>query len=361
MYTKKNISNFKQQLLTGVLTVCTLLSLSAHAGDVREGLGPQLGGKDGGGGFVQKSTRADLEEVVSSWDRIVWEASDSYLVNMPLKLTSVPISAYYLREMTQKMIGLDFFSVTNSYKDYLKELKFKIQDEPCIDNKKEKDASTQKKKNAEICLSASRLSRFPKSTLRQIMLPLVAHEVAHQFGYEEPEANAFQDLAALNLVYREVFLSAQRTYACKFASSVVDNRGPEQMNIYMWPSMQQKLTTISYTAEGKINLQTSCAVRAYSTGENLERVYNGDLWKELSLKSLSPDEVKILLDYTHTERMSFVTVIHALESPSIVMSCSNCSNKVDKALIMMLAGRAAIEYIDYEVGRQQNLIVPHEN
>jgi len=56
----------------------------------------------------------------------------------------------------------------------------------------ESDASTAYKRNAPICFSVSRLTRFPKWALEAEITSLAAHEHAHHFGFGEEDARAVQ-------------------------------------------------------------------------------------------------------------------------------------------------------------------------
>jgi hypothetical protein len=54
------------------------------------------------------------------------------------------------------------------------------------------DGSTLHKKNAPVCFSTDRLSRFPKWALDAELVALAAHEHAHHFGFGESDARAIQ-------------------------------------------------------------------------------------------------------------------------------------------------------------------------
>jgi hypothetical protein len=64
------------------------------------------------------------------------------------------------------------------------------------------------------------------------------------------------------------------------------------------------------------------------------------------------------MNYNGQNQFSFLTMIHALNEPGILNNSENIQQdtKVDAALLMMLGSKAAIEYIDHEVGRLQDAI-----
>lgn len=313
---------------------------------------------EGGGGNVSKSTRADLEEVVNTIGRHIDDISDRKLVGREIRVTNQPLKRE-LEDITISILGIPYFTVNEKIVDHLKGLKFEIIDGPCFHGSEEKDASILSQKSSTICLSASRLSRFPKAALKQTLLPLLFHEVAHQFGFDEPEANAFQELASLHLTYRTIYLSAIRArFVCSFASnSLSDSQKRETLEslekvwgtVYStWPSSEDRNRSFSFA---------TCAVRANSTGENLERLYDGSVWNLIETVTLTPRERQLLLTYSEQNEFTFATMIEALQEPSIASTCDVCkTDQVDPALLSMLGAKVALELIDREVGRFQEQI-----
>ncbi|MBL7542613.1 MAG: hypothetical protein JNL11_02300 [Bdellovibrionaceae bacterium] len=318
----------------------------------------QKGTAGGGGGNVNKSTRADLNEIISTMYRHLDQVSDRYLVGREMKITSQPLSND-LSRITKRILGTEHYTLTPSFIGYVKSLKYEIVDGPCIHEDEERDASTEYKKDAPICLSASRLARFPKSALKQTLIPLIFHEVAHQYGFNEGEANAFQELSELYIDYREIYLSSLRA---RISCGVISNS--------LSPKQKDEIALLAHTAWGLVmapwpriaaadkafTFQT-CAVRAHSAGENLERVYNGSVWEKLDLPSLSPSEKSLLLEYSHQKDMSFLVIVRTLSDGATVNTCDVCKKqKIDKAMLLTLGTKAALERIDQEVGYRQSLI-----
>ena len=156
----------------------------------------------------------------------------------------------------------------------------------CDDGGTPSDSSTLRKKGAVICLSATRLSRFPGSTLKVALIPLIFHEIAHQFGFGEAEARAFQRLADLHLKYRTP--SSYRLIA-PLAYFAVGHS-------FTGPSGMEDLHSLP--------LPVTCAVQASSAGENLERIFDGNLWTRVDSSNLATDERSILLDYNKNQTFS---------------------------------------------------------
>jgi hypothetical protein len=348
-------------VLAAAVTIC-----AAHAGPGGDGgSSTRDGGSNGSGGNVQKSTRADLEEIVANFPLSVWEISDNYHFGGPIPVTKAPLSPA-LKKITKAVTGTDYFAVTQPLYEYMRDLKLEISDKPCIDGGVEKDASTENKKNAPVCLSASRLARFPKSVLKIAIYPIIFHEVAHQFGFAEPEANAYQDLADLHMRYRAVYLATWRAHAqCAFATDVKLTAAEQKEILDMvvaagapydgggWPTVP---------ASEKRQVLTSCMARGTSSGENLSRLYDGNIWAEVDAKVLTSDEKSVLMQYGRYDKLAFNTMIKALAEPPITgdTDCPVCKAKnLDPAYIVYLGGKLALSYLDQTVGKLQSEIVPH--
>jgi hypothetical protein len=187
---------------------------------------------------------------------------------------------------------------------------------------------------------------------------MVMHEVAHQFGFDENSANAFQRLTSLHLEYRTTYLASIRAYAqCAFATSKAVPKADKQkimalFKVKTWPTNFPKAT-----------VTTACAAQSMIAGNSLERSYNGNLRAELKNIGLTRTEELLLLKfdgYDGKKPFSFVTMTEALTESPIVPACDlrgECRVKeVDLAYIGMLGAKAALGFIDKEVGRLQNLI-----
>jgi hypothetical protein len=99
------------------------------------------------------------------------------------------------------------------------------------------DASTGFQMKAPICFSVERLQRFPVWALRVELMALVAHELAHHFGFGEREAKAiqsyiFQMFPAIQIQIQ--ILSMERAidrYTSKFSLSGSGSTGSDEAKI----------------------------------------------------------------------------------------------------------------------------------
>jgi hypothetical protein len=319
-----------------------------------------MGGSEGGGGNANSSTRQDLEEIVKNFDRHLWEISDNYLFGGPISTTKTLLKPE-LANITSTVLGAPAFNLNSETITILKKSKFVIVDGPCMDGGKETDASTFYKRESEICLSAPRLARFPKSVLREALVPLLFHELAHQYGLGEAEANALQQLAEIQLKYRPIYLSGHRAHIqCAFVTKA--NLSVEQKNEVLemikpyiapgtkWPKLK---------GDNRSQAMMACAQRASGAGEALERTFNGSLWQHEDRNGLSPREKATLVAYRNNPHFAFLSITGALTEPSVsgYNNCDVCKREnIDPAYLMMLGGKAAVSYIDSEVGIQQNAI-----
>ncbi len=185
-----------------------------------------------GGGNVLRSDRKDLEEEIYYLSSSIWDISDRKLAGNSFKITQSDLKPE-LKQVSLQVLGSPFFTINDETMNYLKGLKFEIINGPCFEGKDEKDASTEYRKNSPICLSASRLSRFPKASLKSVLLPILFHEMTHQFGLGEKEANALQKLAELHIKYRPIFLSAFRArMICAGASKKLSDLQIKDLQTY---------------------------------------------------------------------------------------------------------------------------------
>ena len=344
---------FRQSLIP-VLT-CLLTAVLSSAAQAR-------GGSDVGGGDVHGSTRADLEEVVNNLSRHIWEISDSYLFGGPLRLTNQPLNPDLLT-LSNQILKSPYFTVTPSAASYMRHLKFEILSGPCYEGSEERDASTKHQLNAPICLSAKLLARFPKSGLKAAVLPLIFHEIAHQYGHDETEARAFQDLAEIHLNYRGIFLSALRArFECAFASETLSNIQKQELIDFaaQMPGAYSITTWPNFPSGNRLSVLLPCATNAGSAGENLERNFDGDGWTAQNFSTLTSKEKSTLIAYSgNYKEMAFFIMIKALREPSIsgYSDCRVCkTEQIDPAYLMMLGAKAALSLIDREVGRLQDSI-----
>jgi hypothetical protein len=174
------------------------------------------GGKDGGGGDTRNSTTA---EVVAAIHHVVDEpgnyigdeAKDNiYAAFFELQYVSAlsHIRDRAMLAVLSKMMligsdaGKDGFPATAIYRD-LKATQFDIRLEkncPADGARKETHGYTEHRLGAPICLGVPLLTRIPKDSLRFQIRALVAHELAHHFGYDEDAANRFQNVFLVNNV-----------------------------------------------------------------------------------------------------------------------------------------------------------------
>lgn len=86
------------------------------------------------------------------------------------------------------------FDILSMKQTFLNELEIK-EDGPCYDFAgNPKPASvTEFNLLATVCISASEIAKLPKASLRENVTALLAHEVSHLLGYDEPEAEELQD------------------------------------------------------------------------------------------------------------------------------------------------------------------------
>ena len=333
------------------------------------------GGGGTGGGDVQKSTRADLEAAVHSiWDPIssISDVSDKFTWEpdlavefAPLSITGEPLKPE-LAKITQAINGTPFFAVSENLTMYiLTQLKFNIVDGPCFEGTEEKDASTKFEKSAPICLSATRLSRFPKSSLHEALLPIIFHEVAHQFGFAEPEANAFQDLAALQMRYRAAYLSslrAEKSCAVATKAKIQESDKADLLNLTTRKGAKRIWPTDVRGSAKSLGICIADAISAKNylanliVGENMFAGLPGEPFYTMSVSS----EISILKEYAHNHDFFTSTIVTALGRPAYDSECETCkAHHVDAAYIMMLGAKASRAYIDSQVGYRQNEIVPH--
>ncbi len=317
-----------------------------------------------GGGNISKSTRADLQEVIDHMYETTWEISDSYLMGGDFKITT-HVENSDLKSVTSKVLNSDHFSVNTATREYFRNLKFEIVDAPCFEDDEEKDASTPYKKNAPICLSATRLSRYPKSVLKTVLLPIIFHEIAHQFNLGEPEARALQALAELHLKYRTIFLASMRTQLICGTSTQSLTSSQYQDLVELNASLGGKGVSIA-RSKGKLLLQQllQCSAEANAASITLKAAFDGNPKVDNDSFGLTAKEKSDLLAFhgTNDKSINFSSITWALSEPSI----TGYSRKdldalhLDPQYIMMLGGKAAIKIIDNEVGRVQDKITFEE-
>ena len=255
--------------LTQFLAILALTTSSAlAAGSGTSGKGP--GGT--GGGDALKSTHEELENITAKLYEHVYHVSDSALAHGDsLKIMDRELTPQ-LKEISTKVLGSPFFTINHATVDYLAHMKFDIVDTACYEGAVEKDASTPYEKNARVCLSALRLSRFPRASLKIVILPILFHEMAHQFQLGESEANALQELAGLQLEYRPIFVSAYVGRAiCAQASQNFDAKEKFNLILYTEGSHLPSINTFGGERAAKSSL-IRCGSNATATYRGLDEL-----------------------------------------------------------------------------------------
>lgn len=330
-----------------------------------------MGSKDGaGGGNVQRSSREDLEEIVNNIGHHLGRMSAEFMGGQTLR-TSTPKIPNPFEKLTLTIFKSKTFGVTEDIrKAYGYPKRYEIVDGACFDRDlgERRDSSTEiGDRDATICLSADRLSRFPRRALKNAVLPLIFHEIAHQYGFKEKDANAFQDLANFHLTYGPLFLSATRARLSCALSSDHDFDQTERSDILN--ATAKAFAPVEWPADrrsaDRTQTRSICIFNAVKTGQALEDLNVGDISKPMRLTTLSGPELRLLKQYSNSDtdkHIPFQGIVKALTEPAQTGSsdCSICKNEadpevkdVDSYYILSLGAKAALELIDKEFKRIQ--------
>ena len=306
------------------------------------------GNEGGHGGNVIQSTKADLQDVVQEISSYVDEVSDHFLFSdVSPDITSKPLPIR-LAKITQTIFGQPRFAMPFNFTFFLSEYSHlvKIVDGPCYEAGIEKDASTEFRKSAPICLSASRLARFPKAALKSAVLPLLFHEAAHQYGFGEADANAFQALAEIHLKFRMIYSASQSTLSiCAH---------PAQFDLSNMPTTDMKTLALDI-----VNCTQQAGYTANLLAENAP--FEGVWARTTTINArLTPDEESALIGPKNSDhKVDYSTMIKSLAMAGRYMhgTCYVCGPpKENPAYIMMVGAKVALSYVDQEVGRLQDQI-----
>jgi hypothetical protein len=346
-----NLKRLAAIFVTILLTTGPVLAESSESGP---------GGT--GGGNSLRSTRADLDEVIAHLDESLTRLRDAEGVS-EFKITKNVLSPE-LSAITNRILQSSQFSINDVAGSYIFRMKFNIVNAPCYEGHDERDASTDFKIGAPVCLSAPRLARFPKSALKLALLPLLFHEMAHQHGYGEAEARAFQRLAEIQIQFHRVSMNLYQTREnCILAS---DSSSLEQWQEFINDERmilpEAQVRTIDQMKAEKLKggnyLKLRCVIKGVQAGTELEYMYpvRPSLSKQNTL--LRPKEKDQLMGRYKDQPIDFNTFMYSLTMPVSVEQdfFNEKPNALDPQYIMMLASKAAMNFIDQEVGRLQNKI-----
>ena len=309
-----------------------------------------------GGGDALHSNHEDLQEVVDNFYQSIWQISDSYLAGGAFQITNQELEPQ-LRSVVKMVLGTQFFSVSKETSDYLKGLKYNIIDTPCYDRGVEKDASTEYRKNAPVCLSAKRLWRFPKSLLRAAVLPLLFHELAHQNGLNEEDANKLEQLADIHLKFRALYLAGFRAQTfCGGASKMTDSK--EKIRLLSYGNNGEHFIVSSFGGEANI-LTTTLQCGSQAARANLMLSQNFVKDPSVGTLGLGDSDRSLLMNFYGEKETKFTfrhitwALTHSMDEYT-----NTKINKLgaDAPYVLSVAGRAVVGLVDEEVGRLQNTI-----
>lgn len=181
-------------LVKTALVIVILLAQTGGLAQSRKGR-PLRGGVDGaGGGDIPQSTAQQVRNAVQR----IPDGLRNIFYNLGLGLNQVenPYIHRILKTMYTEPIGGSRWEKNQPIWQDIKTTKLEIVDgdQGCLDAAGESHpASTRKGQiGAPICLSLRFLRLIPPSDLESHILALVAHELAHHFGFGEFESKKFQ-------------------------------------------------------------------------------------------------------------------------------------------------------------------------
>ncbi len=191
-------------------------------------------------------------------------------------------------------------------------------------------------------------------------MPILFHEMAHQFKLGESEANALQKLADLQLEYRPIFVSAYVGRAiCAQASQNFDAKEKFSLILYTEGSSLPSINTFGGERAAKSSLMR-CGANATATYRGLDA-----LTQKISLvpsSTLTAKEKSDLLAFAKVPRKD-VFDLDAIMDVLTEGSMSEYDREAarergfDTQYIISTASKAVIELVYQDVGRGQDAIV----
>lgn len=138
----------------------------------------------------------------------------------------------------------------------IKNVKFHIEENgPCRHDGEDSDASTVFKKGAEICFSLPRLKQIPPEALYPQIMALTAHEMTHQFGFGEEEAQEVQNYFLKEILTDNVFIRKMIDRSAATAFTEVESiRNSDDTNS-LCSDVQKTTTVIAQFRETIVALQ----------------------------------------------------------------------------------------------------------
>jgi len=175
------------------------------------------GNEGSGGGNAMRSSpervRVELSQLKEQTQKALTSASDLWtapvqvqsLIPLLLRMHGSSSSGTYLPNSYEDEHGHDLLFINLPMREVIPGARFEVQEDPCMDSGKPSDASTLKAVGSPICFSVSRLTRISPSALKTQLIALFMHELAHQFGADEPTAQAFQKIILSRLKYANLY------------------------------------------------------------------------------------------------------------------------------------------------------------
>ena len=321
-----------------------------------------------GGGNGKKSTLQDLKGYSFGIDYELLMIGDMWLNadwDKGLNVTQTPLSKE-LSGITQKILGRDFFTLGKHMKFPKTYGRVKVVDGPCYEGNVETDSSSEiGKVNGEICLSGTRLTRIPKFAFREAIMPLIFHEIAHQFGYDEAHAQAFQDLTELYMAFRKpTVLLDTALFRCAQVSvgSGVDWRlETTKGQVLEWA--KNPVYFMVGPQEAILQCGSISAMSSIFLSKTLENFPpEAGMQEPRKPLGITENENKsLLLIGRHYQTFpkpaySLSIALGILSNEAIMGSEDLAKQGLTNAYANFLAAKSLRAFIDYEVGRRQNLI-----
>lgn len=199
---------------------------------------PRLGGNSGGGGNlrpIEPMTKGSLEyfidTVIPQVARLHFNyifANSMFAVDSPIYLfDSGTVLVEFTKEESQKTFAKMFLE-KETILDRLSDLKFRFQEEPCVDpvTGELKHAAAFPDTNTLCFDTKALLAETPANSLRSHVVELAFHEISHLIGTTEKEAEivglvARQSLASDAIIF-EQFLYEWLSYSKNVLEPVID-------------------------------------------------------------------------------------------------------------------------------------------